>query len=109
MKTRIIFLFFLIVFLTTLYPSSAMTGDVVGTTTVAWNLQSLQAWGNNKLAVDFGPKGLWNFDGSWVQLSYWNPRHMEAWGVNQLAVDFGANGLWTFDGKTWQRISLKTE
>ena len=96
MKTRIIFLFFLIVFMAT---------PIV----YIYNAQSLQAWGNNKLAVDFGPKGLWNFDGSWVQLSYWNPRHMEAWGVNQLAVDFGANGLWTFDGKTWQRISLKTE
>ena len=108
MKALTIILFFLTVFIPMVYPSAANAGDIAKTADGPWQLQNLQAWGRNKLAADFGTKGLWNYDGSWIQLSQWNPKQMEAWGTAQLAVDFGQNGLWTYDGKTWKRISLKT-
>ena len=70
-----------------------------------WIPQNLQAWGNNKLAVDYGPNGLWNYDGKWIRLSVCDPQSLQAWGGDKLAVDFGSHGLWTYDGETWSKLS----
>ena len=70
-----------------------------------WTVENVQAWGDKQLAVDFGPKGVWNYSGTWIQLSRWNPRIMEAWGGHGLAADFGAHGLWTYDGRVWTKIT----
>jgi hypothetical protein len=86
-------------------PFLAAATDMEETSARTWRSQMLKAWGNNNLAVDFGSKCLWNYDGSWIQLSRWNPQAMEAWGDHMLAVDFGPNGLWNYDGITWFRIS----
>ena len=89
----------------TCWPLSGLAADVRDWTGGDWSPQMLKSWGSTNLAVDFGASGLWNFNGSWIQLSRWNPERMEAWGDHQLAVDFGANGLWNYDGKTWERLS----
>jgi hypothetical protein len=60
---------------------------------------------SNKLAVDFGTNGLWNYDGSgWTSLAGWDPEGMEACDKG-LAVDFGTNGLWNYDGSSWTSLA----
>ncbi len=71
-----------------------------------WQLQDMISWGSDKIVIDFGANGLWNYDGSWVQLSRWNPEDMVAWGKGNLTVDFGPHGLWNYDGSSWQKIAL---
>lgn len=73
-------------------------------TTGPWQHQGMVSWGNDKLVVDFGVNGLWNFNGSWIRLSHWNPESMLVWGEQNLAVDFGVHGLWNYDGNEWNRI-----
>jgi hypothetical protein len=58
------------------------------------------------VAVDFGARGLWSYDGAWVQLSRLDPQHMAGWGDGNLAIDFGVHGLWTYNGRSWMKISL---
>ena len=77
-----------------------------GVSALPWIPQALQAWGPNSVAVDFGARGLWSYNGSWVQLSRLDPLHMESWGDGYLAIDFGPYGLWTYDGQSWLKISL---
>ncbi len=77
-----------------------------GVSALPWTPQAMQAWGQNNVAVDFGARGLWSYDGNWIQLSRLDPRHMESWGGGQLAIDFGPHGLWTYDGRSWLKISL---
>lgn len=72
----------------------------------AWVPQGLQPWGRKNVAVDFGARGLWSYDGRWIQLSRLDPRHMAGWGAGHLAIDFGVHGLWTYNGRVWTRISL---
>lgn len=88
-------------------PDSA-AGDTETAPAVPWVLQGFQAWGQRQLAVDFGQRGLWNYDGSWIQLSYWDPETMTTWGDGRLAVDFGPNGLWSYDGVSWVRLSVSS-
>jgi hypothetical protein len=97
---------FLLIALTCL-PAFVSAADVKDWSVGDWSPQMLSAWGDANLAVDFGANGLWNFNGSWIQLSRWNPERMEAWGDHQLAVDFGANGLWNYDGRSWVRLSSR--
>lgn len=73
--------------------------------TADWPTEDLHAWGENNLAVDFGPYGVWNYNGFWIQLSQWDSKRMEAFGAKGLAVDFGPHGLWVYDGKTWHKIT----
>lgn len=68
-------------------------------------VEHLQAWGAENIAVDFGAKGVWNYNGAWIQLSRLNPLKMESWGGNKLAVDFGSYGLWIYDGHAWEKIA----
>lgn len=68
-------------------------------------IEGLQAWGAENIAVDFGAKGVWNYNGDWIQLSRLNPLKMESWGGNKLAVDFGPYGLWIYDGHAWEKIA----
>jgi hypothetical protein len=59
----------------------------------------------NKLAVDFGAYGLWNYDGSaWTSLASWDPEGIEAWDSG-LAVDFGTYGVWNYDGSGWTSLA----
>jgi hypothetical protein len=69
-----------------------------------WQYQGMVSFGDDKLVVDFGENGLWNFNGSWLRLSHWNPESMVSWGEQNLAVDFGTHGLWNYDGVSWNRI-----
>ncbi|MGD9333243.1 MAG: hypothetical protein PVJ53_18150 [Desulfobacterales bacterium] len=70
-----------------------------------WVSENLQAWGAESLAIDFGTHGLWNYNGSWIQLSRLNPIKMTSWGGSKLAVDFGRWGLWIYDGRAWEKIT----
>ena len=67
--------------------------------------EDIQEWGIESIAVDFGQRGLWNYNGSWIQLSRLNPRRMASWGKGKLAVDFGRFGLWVYDGRSWEKIA----
>ena len=71
-----------------------------------WQTQSMISWGSDMLVVDFGPNGLWGYDGSWRRLSYMNPEKMITWGESYLVVDFGTHGLWKFDRSVWEKIAL---
>lgn len=73
--------------------------------TASWIAEGLQAWGDHDLAVDFGARGLWSYNGAWIQLSRLDPEKMASWGDGRLAVNFGAHGLWTYDGQAWLKIS----
>ena len=77
-----------------------------GISALPWRPQGIQAWGRDNVAVDYGARGLWSYNGGWVQLSRLDPQHMESWGEGYLAVDFGIHGLWTYDGRSWSKISL---
>lgn len=70
-----------------------------------WKVEQMQAWGVNNIAIDFGIKGVWSYNGSWVQLSRLDPHMLESWGGHKLAVDFGSYGLWTYDGRSWEKIA----
>jgi hypothetical protein len=70
-----------------------------------WQSQGMISWGNEDLVVDFGINGLWNYNGSWIQLSRWNPKSIVAWGNGNLTVDFGSHGLWNYGGESWLRIA----
>ena len=60
----------------------------------------------DELAVDFGPNGLWHYDGSsWSKISNWNPDDDLASWSGSLAVDFNGNGLWNYDGSSWSRMT----
>ncbi len=71
----------------------------------SWIAEDLQAWGDHDLAVDFGARGLWSYNGAWIQLSRLDPDKMVSWGDGRLAVNFGVYGLWTYDGQAWLKIS----
>lgn len=59
----------------------------------------------NKLTVDFGTYGLWNYDGSgWASLSGWDSESMETWRTG-LAVAFNGSGLWRYDGSEWSLLT----
>ncbi len=76
-----------------------------GVSALPWRLQGMQAWGRDNVAVDYGARGLWSYNGGWVQLSRLDPENMVSWGEGNLAVDFGVHGLWTYDGRSWLKIS----
>jgi hypothetical protein len=72
--------------------------------------------GEQELAIDFGPNGLWQYDFSrrtWTLLNTKNPEFMVAgdyWNEGSqatLAVDFGSDGLWLYEGRFggWFKIS----
>ena len=65
-------LFVVIVFL--LIPQHMVASSKKENWTVGpWKTQEMFAWGNGPLIVDFGPNGLWKYDGSWTKLSYLDP------------------------------------
>jgi len=60
---------------------------------------------DDELALDFGPAGLWDYDGTtWMKISGSSPEDMAGWSGG-LAMDFGVLGLWNYDGATWMKIS----
>jgi hypothetical protein len=71
----------------------------------SWIAEGLQAWGDHDLAVDFGARGLWSYNGAWMQLSRLDPESMATWGGGLLAVNFGVHGVWTYNGRAWLKIS----
>ena len=95
----------ILTFILLLIPMSSQTADWKEELNGKWAAEDLKAWGDANLAVDFGVKGLWNYDENWIQLSRWNPLRMEALGSKKLVVDFGADGLWLYDGRRWMNIS----
>lgn len=99
---------FLIVFLGCfLIPLGAYSGnDTARWTFGPWQTQDMVSWGSEKLVVDFGPNGLWRYDGSWIRLSLWDPEGIVVLGNSNLVVNFGSNGLWEYDGTSWEQIAL---
>ena len=85
--------------------SWASVAEAVEPQASSWIAEDLQAWGDHALAVDFGARGLWSYNGAWIQLSRLNPADMASWGNGRLAVNFGTYGLWTYDGRAWLKIS----
>ncbi len=106
---RTIFTFGILALLMAMTVSLPLFGPIVraeGLSALPWKSQGLQSWGRKNVAVDFGARGLWSYDGAWIQLSRLDPQHMTGWGDGNLAIDFGVYGLWTYDGQSWLRISL---
>ena len=102
---RLVYLLILIVFF--LMPQYIMATDKVEDWTVGpWQAQKMIAWGSDRLVVDFGRNGLWEYDGSWIKLSYLDPEGIIAWSDFNLVVDFGSRGLWKYDGSSWEQIAL---
>ncbi len=97
----ILFLIMLCFLPTNLYATTDLSGWTAG----PWQPQNMISWGDKALVVDFGINGLWNYDGTWIQLSRWNPEGMVVWGKNNLTVDFGTNGLWSFNGSSWKKLT----
>ena len=75
--------------------------------------------GEQELAIDFGPIGLWKYSFSrrtWTLLNTKNPEFMVAgdyWNEGSqatLAVDFGPDGLWLYEGRfgNWFKISANS-
>jgi subtilisin family serine protease len=72
---------------------------------LAFRLEGSAASFGDELALDFGPAGLWDYDGTnWALISGSSPEDMVGWSGG-LAMDFGASGLWNYDGSTWTPIS----
>ncbi len=70
-----------------------------------WKVEEMRAWGVKNIAIDFGEKGVWSYNGSWIQLSRLDSHKIESWGGDKLAVDFGSYGLWIYDGRSWEKIA----
>ena len=103
----LVYQLFLIVFF--LMPQYTMASTEVESWTLGpWKAQEMIAWGSDLLAVDFGPNGLWKYDGSWTKLSYLDPEGIIALGDSKLVVNFGSRGLWQYDGHSWEQIALGT-
>ncbi|MHC1728010.1 MAG: hypothetical protein AB9866_18740 [Syntrophobacteraceae bacterium] len=60
-----------------------------------------------RLFVDFGPSGIYRYDGSWVRITVKNPKLMHAFGTALVAsIDSGStHGLYLYRNNTWRRIS----
>jgi len=64
-----------------------------------------------ELAADFGPLGLWLWDGgSWSQISGVDPENLTAGDIDgdnaeEIIADFGTLGLWLWNGGVWSQIS----
>ena len=58
------------------------------------------------IALDFGTRGLWQYDGAWSLLTGWNAGSagLTDWSGG-LAVDFDGQGLWNRAGPTWTRLA----
>ena len=92
-----------------LMPQCIMASNKVESWTVGpWKTQEMVAWGSDLLVVDFGPNGLWRYDGSWTKLSYLDPEGMIALSDSNLIVNFGSRGLWKYDNRLWEQIALGT-
>ena len=85
-------------------PSASMA-EAALPSAASWIAEGLQAWGDHDLAVDFGARGLWSYNGAWMQLSRLDPKNMATWGGGRLAVNFGAHGVWIYNGRAWLKIS----
>ncbi len=104
-KSTIIFLVMVIGFFFA-HLGMSSTAETERWTNGPWQTQAMLSWGSDVLIVDFGPNGLWSYDGSWIQLSHLDPENMVAWGDANLVVDFGSRGLWKFDRLFWEKIVL---
>ena len=62
-------------------------------------------------AVDFGPDGIWMFNGgTWVQLSPENPEgliaaDLQGDGDDEIIADMAALGLWVWDSGAWANLT----
>ena len=58
------------------------------------------------LAVDFGRRGLWRYDGGnrWIKLARSNAALVRAWGETLVATFEGRKGLYLLDAAGWRRI-----
>lgn len=90
-----------------LMPQYLMASDKVESWTVGpWQAQEMVAWGSDLLLVDFGPNGLWKYDGAWTKLSYLDPEGIIALSDSKLVVNFGSRGLWKYDNRAWEQIAV---
>ena len=93
-----------IVFL--LMPQYILASDTIESWTVGpWQAEEIVSWGSDRLVIDFGPNGLWRYDGSWHKLSYLDPEKIIAWSDSKLVINFGPRGLWKYDGRSWEQIA----
>ncbi len=100
----LVYLFVWIVFF--LVPQHIMASDALERWTIGpWQPEEMVAWGSDRLVVDFGPNGLWIYDGSWNKLSYLDPEGIIAWGESKLVVNFGSRGLWQYAERSWEQIA----
>ena len=89
-----------------LLAQAGLTKDTGQWTSAPWQAEDMISLDKDILVVDFGPNGLWSYDGTWVNLSRFDPLRMVSWGGSGLAVDFGPHGLWVYDQSKWEKIAL---
>ena len=101
--------YLLLMILFVLLPQYIMASNKVEKWAVGpWKTQHMVAWGSDLLVVDFGPNGLWKYNGSWTKLSYLDPEGIIALSDSKLVVNFGSRGLWKYDNHSWEQIALGT-
>ena len=110
MKLKNIYIAIITLVLLCLIPPIAGATKVIGSwVTQPWQPEGMISWGTDDVLVDFGPNGLWKYDGSWLRISHWDPKHMITWSASKLIVDFGQNGLYCYDGEAWERIAVPAQ
>jgi len=62
---------------------------------------------SNRLYVDFGARGLFQYDGSWNKVRSADAQIMAPVGSN-LVVSFPRIGLYQHDGKSWKQLAAST-
>ena len=77
----------------------------IGLITFFWGV-SFQVPAHANIAVDFGTRGLWTYNGDsgWTKLTAADAEWLGTYN-DKLVGDFGAYGIWEFDGSGWTRIS----
>jgi hypothetical protein len=58
----------------------------------------------DSLYADFGPLGLYRFNGTWTQISGADPDSLGAYG-QKLVANFPSYGLYAYDGSGWSPLA----
>ncbi|MHC1724858.1 MAG: hypothetical protein AB9866_02345 [Syntrophobacteraceae bacterium] len=73
----------------------------------SWTTAEQMVGIQQRLFVDFGVKGIYRYDGSWVRTTKNNPKLMHAFGTTLVAsIDSAsARGIFLYQNNSWKKIS----
>ncbi|MHC1726203.1 MAG: hypothetical protein AB9866_09385 [Syntrophobacteraceae bacterium] len=73
----------------------------------SWTTAEQMVGIQQRLFVDFGAKGIYRYDGSWVRTTKNNPKLMHAFGTTLVAsIDSAAaQGIFLYQNNSWKKIS----